>query len=245
MQIVRLADAPDLEGRMWELGAIWPSFMMHDKIAETYYGDLSRWLHNVHVAVTDDGSVVARSFRIDFAMGEDLGRTSLPDDGWDGVLLWAFFDGVFRRSATHTSAIEITVHPDHRGTGLAERMVEAMAADAAAAGFDALYAPVRPSRKAEEPDTPMGEYVERVGDDGLPLDPWLRTHVRMGAEIVGVCPTAMTISGTLDQWREWTGMPFDRSGDVHVPGALAPVHVSVEHDHAVYVEANVWMRHPL
>jgi GNAT superfamily N-acetyltransferase len=245
MQIVRLVDAPELEGPMWGLGAHWPQFMMHDKVSETYYGDLSRWLHNVQLAVSDDGSVVARSFRVDFAMGEEFGRPSLPDDGWDGVLLWAFFDRILRRPPTHTSAIEITIHPEHRGTGLAGRMIESMAVDAAAAGFDALYAPVRPSRKSEEPGSPMDEYVRRVRDDGLPFDPWLRTHVRLGAEIVGVCPTAMTISGTLQQWREWTGLPLERSGDVHVPGALVPVHVSVEHDHAVYVEPNVWMRHPL
>jgi hypothetical protein len=55
----------------------------------------------------------------------------------------------------------------------------------------------------------------------------------------------MSISGDLDQWRVWTGLPFDHSGDVVVPGALAPVHVSVEHDHAVYVEANVWIHHRL
>jgi hypothetical protein len=28
-----------------------------------------------------------------------------------------------------------------------------------------------------------------------------------------------------------------------VPGALSPVHVSAEHDHAVYVEPNLWVHH--
>jgi hypothetical protein len=32
---------------------------------------------------------------------------------------------------------------------------------------------------------------------------------------------------------------------ITVPGALAPVHVSIAHDRAVYVEPNVWMRHDL
>jgi hypothetical protein len=50
-------------------------------------------------------------------------------------------------------------------------------------------------------------------------------------------------SGTLAQWREWTGLPFDRDGQVTMPGALTPVHVSLAHDHAVYVEPNVWVRH--
>ncbi len=55
----------------------------------------------------------------------------------------------------------------------------------------------------------------------------------------------MVISGSLAEWREWTGLPFDRSGEVLVPGALTPVVCSVEHDHAVYVEPNLWLRHAL
>ncbi|MFD8270021.1 hypothetical protein ACFV2K_31520, partial [Streptomyces althioticus] len=58
-------------------------------------------------------------------------------------------------------------------------------------------------------------------------------------------PASRTVSASLDPWRHWTGLPFDTSGPVEVPRALAPVHCDVERDHAVYVEPNVWMRHPL
>jgi hypothetical protein len=91
----------------------------------------------------------------------------------------------------------------------------------------------------------MVDYVARTRDDGLPADPWLRSHVRLGGEIVKVCPASMTIPGSLAQWRSWTGLPLDSSGAIEVPGALVPVHVSIEHDHAVYVEPNVWVRHRL
>jgi hypothetical protein len=67
----------------------------------------------------------------------------------------------------------------------------------------------------------------------------------MGATIIKVCPTSMTVPGTLEQWRGWTGLPFTASGLVDVGGALTPVHVSVEQDHAVYIEPNVWVRHRL
>lgn len=89
----------------------------------------------------------------------------------------------------------------------------------------------------------MTEYVRRAGSDGLPADPWLRTHVRIGGRLVRLCPLSMTIAGTLADWREWTGLPLATSGLLDIPGALVPVHVSVEQDHAVYVEPNVWMHH--
>lgn len=80
---------------------------------------------------------------------------------------------------------------------------------------------------------------------GLPVDPWLRVHVRAGGTIVKVAPASMVMAGTLAQWREWTGLPFDTDGEVHVPQALVPVHASLAHNHAVYVEPNVWVRHDL
>ena len=91
----------------------------------------------------------------------------------------------------------------------------------------------------------MSEYAARVRDDGLPADPWLRAHVRLGASIVKVCPLSMVVAGSLAQWREWTGLEMTTSGTLDVPDALVPVHVSCEHDHAIYVEPNVWMHHRL
>jgi hypothetical protein len=94
-----------------------------------------------------------------------------------------------------------------------------------------------------EPFVPMQEYAARTHADGLPADPWLRVHVRAGGRIVKVAPTSMVVPGTIADWRRWTGMEFATSGPVVVPGALTPVHVSLEQDHAVYVEPNVWVRH--
>jgi hypothetical protein len=108
-----------------------------------------------------------------------------------------------------------------------------------------LFGPVRPNRKDREPEIGMADYLARLRPDGLPADPWVRTHVRLGARIVKICPVSMTIPGTLAQWREWTGLPMAESGAVAVPGGLIPVHVAVEHNHAVYVEPNVWMHHRL
>lgn len=63
--------------------------------------------------------------------------------------------------------------------------------------------------------------------------------------IDSVAPLSMTITGSLAQWREWTGLPFDATGPVRVPGALAPVRCELEQGYAVYVEPNVWVRHAL
>ncbi len=143
-------------------------------------------------------------------------------------------------------AVEITVAGDHLGKGISGRMVEAMRENARALGHRELVAPVRPNAKHLRPDLPMTEYVRLTrAEDGLPEDPWLRVHVRAGGVVDSVAPVSMTVSGTLEQWREWTGLPFDTEGPVEVPGALVPVHCSVTHGYAVYAEPNVWVRHRL
>ena len=99
--------------------------------------------------------------------------------------------------------------------------------------------------KARYPLTPMGRYMCWERDDGLPLDPWLRVHRRLGAEFLGVAHPSMRITGTVREWEEWTGLRFPESGPYVVPGALQPVEMDLEEDLGVYEEPNVWMRHPV
>lgn len=219
----------------------WPEFMQHDPTGDLYYGHLEHVADYVLLA-TDGDLPVAKGYSLPFAFGIP-GRQELPDAGWDEVIRWAHSDRLAGREPTAAAALEIVILKEHQGRGLASVMVQALRENAFSLGHDVLYVPVRPSQKAAEPHTPMSEYAYRTRDDGLPHDPWLRVHVRAGGRIVKVCPTAMTIPGTLQQWRAWTGLPFDTDGPVVVDGALNPVLVSQAQDFGVYVEPNVWVEH--
>ncbi|EAP98974.1 hypothetical protein JNB_02360 [Janibacter sp. HTCC2649] len=246
LHIASLAERPDLAHLLREFDDPWPEFMKYDPVGDLYFPRASTTFAAWTLLAWDPREpdrLVAKSHSIPFTMGEDIGRAALPDDGWDGVIAWAWLDELAGRAPTHVSALEVAIRPDLQGTGLASVMLEAKRQNAARLGFHDLFAPVRPNGKHLEPHTPMSDYAFRTRADGLPVDPWLRLHARVGGTIEGVCPRAMTISGTLDEWRSWTGLPFDETGDVEVPFALNPVHVSVEHDHAVYVEPGVWVHH--
>ncbi|WP_170070224.1 N-acetyltransferase [Knoellia remsis] len=246
--IATRAERPDLAETQAAFENPWPEFMKWDPLGDLYY-TRTRTAYAQYCLVAWDAAdptrIVAESNSVPFAMGADIGRPELPESGWDGVLMWAWLDEVAGREPTHLSALEVAIRADLQGTGLASVMLEAKRRNAARLGFTELVAPVRPNAKHLEPHTPMSEYAFRTREDGLPADPWLRLHVRAGGVIEGVCSRAMAIPGTLDEWRSWTGLPFDRSGDVVVPEALNPVHVSVEQNHAVYVEPGVWVRHRL
>jgi hypothetical protein len=104
-----------------------------------------------------------------------------------------------------------------------------------------MIAPVRPTWKERYPLIPIQRYAAWRRSDGLPYDPWLRTHERLGGEILASAPRSMTIVGTRAEWEEWTTMTFPDDGDYVVPGALVPVHF--KNDRGLYVEPNVWVRH--
>lgn len=247
LRIVTTAKRPELSSTFPETDP-WPPFMDHDPIGLLYYSD-NRVAHPefglIGYDAADPNQAIARAFMVPFAWPGDPATGDLPADGWDGVIWRSARDRQLGRERNLVSALEITVSTAHQRQGLSARMLAAMREQAAALGFEHLVAPVRPSDKHREPGVPMTEYAARVRADGLPQDGWLRVHARAGGEIVGVAPRAMVIPGTLAEWREWTGLPFDRTGPVLVPGALVPVQCVVEDDYAVYVEPNVWVHHRL
>jgi GNAT superfamily N-acetyltransferase len=242
--IVTVAERPNLIEAMWEMPSPWPPFMLEDPVAGMFWAQLPVAFPEYQLLALDaDDTIIAKVHSVPFAWsGSD---DDLSDRGLDAILERAFHDLEHDRQPTAASLVEARVAPDHRGQGLSYRLLEAARGNAVRLGFDDLFGPVRPSAKSKEPRTPIGEYVMRVRPDGLPSDPWLRAHVRLGARIVKVCPMSMIVPGTLAQWRDWTGLALRTSGSIEVDGALVPVHVSVEHDHAVYVEANVWLHHRL
>jgi hypothetical protein len=110
-----------------------------------------------------------------------------------------------------------------------------------AARFGELVAPVRPTWKERYPLIPIERYAQWRRPDGTHLDPWIRTHERLGARVTGTAAEAMLIEGSTARWEEWSGLAFPGDGDYVVPGALAPVVVRA--GLGVYREPCVWLSH--
>lgn len=244
--IATAAQRPDLAPRLADFND-WATFLRQDPTSDLYYTDyLAAHPEFVLIAVDRDqpDRLVAKGFSVPFSWSADPAE-SLPDGGWDEVIRLAALDRLAGRRGNLVSALEISIRRDLRGTGMAAVMLDAMRRNAIELGFQSLVAPVRPTGKHRFPDEPMASYAARFRDDGLPVDPWLRVHVRAGGQLMGVSNRAMVIVGTLGDWRSWTGLPFDTTGPVYVPEALVPLQCDVRHDYAVYCEPCVWVHHQL
>ncbi|KAK8090492.1 hypothetical protein PG997_005453 [Apiospora hydei] len=153
------------------------------------------------------------------------------------------------------SALEVAVLPEwRRPADLAVRLIRALRQAADDSGFPALVVPVRPTRKLEHAQVSIDEYISwsLPGNPALPYDPWLRKHVREGAQIVKTAPASEVFQGDAQQWSHYTQQ--DISGlvreavqaapgalvvDVYFRGGMSPIRWDVEKSWGVYAEPNV------
>ncbi len=246
LKFITPANCPDYRRLVAPLSeACWPEFMLHDPIADEYWGRLFEYFSEYQFGLLDESNQRAAAMGNSVPLRWEGSLSDLPEQGWDWAFQQASEDHQAGREPNIHCAIQVAIDPAYRSRGLSSPMVQAMRAIGKARGFHRLIAPVRPSQKTAYPLSDVDHYVAWTDAQGLPFDAWLRVHVRLDAKIVKVCHQSMTIAGTLDDWHSWTGLAFPESGAYIVPGALNPVDVDVKAGRGLYIEPNVWMVHEL
>jgi GNAT superfamily N-acetyltransferase len=228
----QLSRHPSFKG----IHGVWPEFLMHDRVVNAHWDDLYERRPEFQFYVFDEAEDAV------------LAEGNTVPVVWDGTpesggVDWAIPQVRSDAEPTTLCALQAMVRREAQGRGLSRLIVETMGRIAREHGLDCLIAPVRPTLKPSYPLVPIERFVEWRREDGLLLDPWLRTHERLGAEIVGIAEESMRIEGTVEEWETWTGMRFPDDGDFVVGGALVPVRFGS--GRGLYVEPNIWMRHPL
>jgi GNAT superfamily N-acetyltransferase len=241
-----LRERPDREDEFERLSdASWPRFLrQRDELGYgQYWPSLFTMWADWQLLIVDE-------------MGPTIAATHAVPLVWNGTtedLPWSIADILRRAKADHDGtrtpnalcALAAMVDARFRGKGMSAVAVRAMIDAARARGLRVLIAPVRPADKSAYPLTPMERYVRWTNENGLPLDPWVRVHARLGAELLGVMPRSLVIVGAVADWERWTDMRFPDSGPYVVPGALQPVVIDRELDEGRYEDPNVWMRHTI
>ena len=242
-QLFTAAERPDLWERAYEqIVGVWPKYNEQGDVLGQHWSRLDQDFADTQLVLYDeeadaalahghtipcrwDGTVEGLLGGIDDVMS---GAVRLFDEGGEPNTL---------------SALAIEIPPAHQGGGLARTLIGGMRDIAARRGFGSLIAPLRPTWKERYPLTPIERYAAWMREDGLPFDPWVRLHVRLGAQILKPVPRSMRITGTVAEWEEWVELSLPESGTYVFPRALAPLEVDREADRGEYWEPNVWVRH--
>jgi GNAT superfamily N-acetyltransferase len=241
-RLYTLAERPDLIQHLDLVKDSWPEFMRHGNVVVELWRDLRARTMDLQLVLYDEEEDEVVGLGNTTPLSWDGDVEHLPD-GFDAALL----DGVRQHAEgippNTISALQAVVSEPRRGQGLSGLLIQAMRTLAGTHGFVHLIAPVRPTWKERYPLVTIERYVTWRRDDGLPFDPWLRLHERLGGRMLAPCPESTRISATVAEWESWAGMAFPDSGDYVVPGALSPVRIDRERDVGEYVEPNVWVRH--
>ena len=241
LELVSAAARPDLKAEAaTAFRGRWPEFIFHVPISPQYMGRVGEYFGHYDIWFLDDGRVAAGGWGV--AIAWDGTPEGLPE-GYDAALVASIETREAAQVPNTFSVMGAVVAIGYEKQGLSRRVLEALVERAAGAGLSRVVAPVRPTWKQKYPQVSMSEYATWTGDDGLSIDPWIRTHQRMGATIIRPAPNSLVIPGTVAQWEVWAHMPFPISGAYVVPGALNLVEVDREADRVVYREENLWMRH--
>lgn len=219
----------------------WPEFMLHDPVCNKYWSKLFEIFPQYQFTLTHDSELLGIANCIPFVWHNSFKK--LPEKGWDWVLEKGFIDKQNGLKPNILNGLQIVVAKKFQGKKISSVILQAMINLAKKHGFKFITIPVRPSLKSRYPLTSIDNYIQWKRQDGLPFDPWLRVHIRMGAEIIKPCHEAMYISGTISEWEQWTNMKFFESGLHIIEGALNPVAINIEKNLGEYIEPNVWVVH--
>ncbi|HEX6931235.1 MAG TPA: hypothetical protein VF162_03750 [Streptosporangiaceae bacterium] len=240
LQVFTAEERPDLWARANAgFAGSWPEYNLHGDHAGAYFGELVPRFARFQVLIYDRSAdrVTGRGRSVPLRWDGTL--DDLPP-GIDAAGLRAVTE---RAEPTAVSALAAEVEADQQGRGLSRVVIQAMAGAARRAGLGPLIAPVRPSWKDRYPLIPIDAYAAWRRPDGLPFDPWMRVHARLGASVLRPEPQSMQITAPAADWEEWTGLQLPGPGQYVFPGGLAPL--AVTDGLGEYWEPNVWMLHPL
>jgi len=243
-QMFTLKERPDFREVFDVIGdRVWPQFMGWDPVLREHWDDLDNIFPEYQLILCEDNEAVGLANSIPFHW--DMPFEELPEEGWDWVVVKGLKDKEKGTKPNTLCGLQVAVDTKYQGKGISPVIVLEMLNTARDSGIGHVAIPIRPTLKSIYPLIPISEYIEWKREDGLPFDPWIRVHVKLGARIVKPCHKSMYIPGSIAQWEQWTGMKFPETGEYIVEGALTPVKIDHQKNTGEYIEPNVWIVHKI
>lgn len=204
---------------------LWPEFMLHDPVSNRNWGKLFDIFSEFQFSLESNGEIIGIANCIPYFWDKPF--EELPERGWDWVFEKGVTDNLQGTKPNILNGLQIAVNRDYQGRGVSSMILREMISIAQSYGYKYVTVPVRPSLKSKYPLISIDNYIKWKREDGLPYDPWLRVHIRIGGRIIKPCHEAMYISGTIEDWEEWTDLKFYETDEYIIPGALEPVRIDV------------------
>lgn len=201
---------------------------------ESYFPQFQRFL------LSDTSEIIAFINSIPFYY--DQAHENLSDDGWDWMLAKGIHDYEDGIKANYLGGLQIIVRKEYLGMGFSREILRHAKQVFKKVSFQNLLIPIRPTKKFEHPDMSMDAYMQLKADQKV-YDPWIRTHVKSGAEIIKICHNSMNIQGDIPFWEDILKQKISSSGNYLPHGALNPIRIDIDQNKGEYREPNIWLKY--
>lgn len=220
-----------------------PAVISESTIVKQYFPKLQEYFPTFQRVLLDkDSHVIGFINTIPFNFEGEL--DTLPDRGWDWMFERAVLGFENQIEPNYLGGLQVIISQKYRGQGYSKPIINHAKSFCKSLGFRNLIIPIRPTRKHELPSMSMETYMELTENEEI-YDPWIRTHVRSGAQIIKICEQSMIIEGDIKFWSAILGQPVMESGQYQLDGALSLVMIDSENDHGQYIEPNIWIKYDM
>ena len=222
-----------------EMSLSYPKFLYQSEIVKTYWSRLEKTFPNFQLFMIEgETELLGYINAIPFYWDQPLDQ--LPKEGWDWLIQKGISDQENQIEPNNLGGLQIGVSKKHQGKGLSKMLISEGKRMMNHLKLKNFIIPIRPIYKSLHPEMKMEDYIHLKKNDKI-YDPWIRTHLNCGAEIINVCSNAMYVSGNIEFWEKYIQETIISSGNYYIKKALNPINIQVEKNQGEYCEENVWI----
>lgn len=168
--------------------------------------------------------------------------SELPEFGWDWMFEKAITDYETKTNPNFLGGLQVIVKSKFQGKGFSKQILNYTKNFIKSTKLLNLVIPIRPTEKHKFPQMPMTAYLKLKNENEI-YDPWIRTHIKGGAQIIKVCEKSMTMKGDIKFWESMLNKKILKSGKYKLEGALDLITIDCENNIGQYVEPNIWIKY--
>ncbi|WP_378175297.1 N-acetyltransferase [Aquimarina sp. SS2-1] len=219
-----------------------PEIILNSKVIKNYWDKMETYFPYTQLFITGANRELI-GFMNAIPIFWDRPLSELPDDGWDWLVKKGISDFENGIQPNSLGGLQIVVTKKFQGKGYSQLLIARGKQVKENLGFKNFIIPIRPILKHIYPEMKMEDYMNWKQDD-IAFDPWIRTHIKSGAQILKVCKNSMNVSGDINFWEDLLKEKIHESGSYRVEGALNFVDIHLKDNYGEYREENIWLHYP-
>lgn len=223
------------------VASAFPTIIQQSKVIENNWSDLERFFPSYQIFAIDKADNLIGLMNM-VPIHWDQPLADLPDEGWDWLLKTGIQNHKESIKPNTIGGLQVIIPHRHRSKGYSKLLIQQAKTFLDNTTYKHLIIPIRPTLKHNYPHVGMDTYINMKEGNKI-LDPWIRTHIRCGAQVVKVCTKSMHVTGDISFWQQLTKSTIKTSGKILIEGALNPIQINLPKNQGVYWEENIWIHY--